>query len=89
MAARLNACVQAPGVQTEPRDAWIDVEVICHGEPTIALRTTIAIAAKARTIDGARGQESKARKQRVESDSSIACRQRRLTIKNGSAYVML
>ena len=85
MAARLNACVQAPGVQTEPRDAWIDVEVICHGEPTITLRTTIAIAAKARTIDAAR----KDREQGVESDSSIAWRQRRLTIKNGSVYVML
>jgi hypothetical protein len=49
-AARLSACVQAASVQTEPRNARIDVEIICHGEPSITPRTVAAIAAKARTI---------------------------------------
>src|SRR5262245_60694629 len=31
-AARLSACVQAASVQTEPRDAWVDVDGVCHGK---------------------------------------------------------
>jgi hypothetical protein len=46
--------VQAASVQTEARDARIDVDNVCHNALNIAPHGTVAIAAKARTSpDGA------------------------------------
>ena len=47
-AVRLTACVQASGVQTKPRDAHVNVEVVSHGKSNIVLLCLAAIAAKAR-----------------------------------------
>ena len=78
-AVRLNACLQAAGVRTEPRDARIDVEGMSHGVANIGASRVARSAAKARTKQALNSQrnrgggDGRAKSGRVITEGSRTC----------------